>query len=211
VTATVLANPVYQGPGDGRDHFSWRDFYPAVEAAATRADAGAFARALRELFIHLGFEPPKPEIGDLLDPDSEIRRRNRQNFAKLWDVTREHLRERGWKSIGAGTIAELYVREGKAKHVEWAWIDPTWARKLRVRLTPRANVAAATVAKALREGLTRFEDIEISVIDPANRKDQREVAEAAISTRVLLGGLHTTTDMSEALARFVLDVFDAAG
>jgi hypothetical protein len=211
VTATVLANPAYKRPADGREHFSWRDFYPAVEAAATRGDAGAFARALRELFIHLGFEPPKPEVGDLLDPDSEIRRRNRQNFAKLWDVTRERLRERGWKSIGTGTIAELYVREGKAKHVEWAWVDPTWARKLRVRLTPRANVAAETVAKALREGLMRFDDIEISVIDFSNRQDRRKVAEAAISTRALLEDAHTPVEMSEALARFVLGVFDAAG
>lgn len=160
----------------------------------------------------LGFEPPKPEIGDLLDPDPEVRKQNRDNFAKLWDLTRQGLRERGWRRTSPGSIAELYVSEGNAKNVEGAWVDPTWARKLRVRLAPRPNVAAATVAKALGEGLTWFaEMLTVSVVDPAGRRERREVAEAAVSTRALLEGCHTERQISRTLASFVLGVFDAAG
>jgi len=213
VDPQVLVRSCYVRPANGRQHFRWADFYPLVEAAARKNGSSTLSRALLEVFSFLGFTPPLPEIGDLRDPDTDRQRRNRQNFAKLWEPTRQGLRERGWKSIAPGAIAELYVKEGDARRVDWAWIDPTWGGGvLRVRLTLRAGVDATEVEELLKSQLLPHgEDAHISQRDVRARKEPGLVVEVAVPLRRLLGDAPDAKTMARRLAEFVLAVFDRAG
>ena len=207
----VLQDPHYLAPQNGRHHFVWSDFYSVVETSAKKNAAPFLNRALLELFKHLGFEPPHPQIGDLLHPDPGIQKINRENFAKLWEPTRQGLQKRGWKSIGRGSVAELYVQNGIARNLAWAWIDPIWGG-LKVRLTLREGVSPGEVIERLKSvHLPYREDIGISEMHPRGRKEPGIVVEVRISLTKLLAKTTTVEEMEARLADFVLNVFDLVG
>lgn len=208
VAADVLSNPKYLTRAD-RQHFLWSDFYLDVE---TSVGSGLpLTRALLDLFLHYGFEPPKPEIGDLKHPDKTVAEANRRNFAKLWEATRAELSKMGWASISPGSIAELYVDGGPSKRIKKAWIDPTWARGLlRVRLTPYSD-KAAEVEEALRSAfLPHHDDVDIERGRAVNRVRDPEYVQVTISFRKLLGETDDAQAMKKLLAEFVAAVFQEA-
>jgi len=207
----VLRHPQYLKPRSGRTHFMWNDFHAVVEKHARRPGSQQFTRALLALFIHLGFEPAHPGIGDLVHEDEQQQNANRTNFAKLWEGTRKGLRDRGWKSIGRGSIAELYLDKGSSTRVKRAWIDPTWTRgMLRVRLTPQAGVTAdALMARIAPVPLPGGDDVQIR-IETLKRKVKESVVDVMVPFKQLLGTTEDTERIDSRLAEFVLAVFDAA-
>jgi len=213
VTGEVLRDARYLKPINGRAHFLWADFHDLVERFARRPRSSPLTRALLALFAHLGFEPAHAEIGDLIHPDRTIQTRNRENFAKLWEATRAGLAGRGWKSVGRGSIAELYVRDGSARRTSWAWIDPTWARgMLRVRLTPNEGVSAAELEAAVQAvEIPGGDDVQVLQAQPPGRKTEATVVDILVPLKRLLGEARGPEDMASRLAAFVLAVFDAAG
>jgi hypothetical protein len=201
----VLSDSVYRRPPSGRPHFLWADFYRIVEKHARGTTAATLTRLLLELFDHLGFNPPHPAIGDLLNKD------NRHNFAKLWGPTRIALAHRGWRRITRGSIAELWVDEGRSDRVARAWIDPTWVPGvLRIRLTPMKNVQCGDLVNALSAARLVGEDVHIEAGVAPRRIRDREFVQVAIPLRNLFGESTNTDEMADQLAGFVLAVFDAA-
>lgn len=213
VDERVLKHPGYVRPRNNRAHFLWADFHPLIEDAARKEGGALLARALLAAFSYLGFTPPHPEIGDLRDPDPDRQRHNRENFAKLWEPTRRGLRERSWKDLTPGSIAELYVKRGIARRVDWAWIDPTWGSgMLRVRLTLKDGVAEGEVADLLNsQPLPHGMDTRVSKVDVRARKEPGTVIEVASPLRRLLGDAPEAESMARRLAEFVLAVFDRVG
>ena len=100
--ATVINHPKYVRP-PVRPHFLWRDFYPILAT-----DSHDETKWLREEFERLDFTPPHPAIGDMSSPDREEKRRNSENFAKLWDRTLTAAHRLGWEA-DPGSINELYL------------------------------------------------------------------------------------------------------
>ena len=208
VAGDVLSDPKYLTRAD-RHHFLWSDFYVDVEASV--GSGRPLTRALLDLFLHYGFDPPKPEIGDLKHPDKTVAEANRRNFAKLWEATRTELLRMGWTSISPGSIAELYVDGGLSKRIKKAWIDPTWARGLlRVRLTPYPD-KAAEVEEALQGAfLPHHDDVDIERGRAAKRVRDPEYVQVTISLRKLLGETADAQAMKKLLAEFVAAVFQEA-
>jgi hypothetical protein len=131
-----------------RDHFMWTDFYPMIERRASKAPA-SLAPYLLSLLIDLGFKPPSPEIGDLNDPDEEVARRNKTNFANFWERTKQALRKRGWETTHIDK-AGLWVEGGKAKRLKITDINPCYNRgNLRFNLTLKNGVKTQAVAGGL--------------------------------------------------------------
>lgn len=209
VADEVRHNARYLTPVE-RQHFLWSDFYLDVEACAPQGSL--LTRALLELFLHYGFEPAKREIGDLKHPDKTVAEANRKNFAKLWEITKAELSKMGWKRIGPGSIAELYIDEGSSERIKKAWIDPTWARGLlRVRLTPHAG-KEGKVEEALQvAALPHRDDVEIQRGRAAGRVRDPEYVQVTISLRKLLGETTDVGAMKKLLAEFVSETFRAAG
>jgi hypothetical protein len=118
----------------------------------------------------------------------------------------------GWKQIGRGSIAELYVQDGSSDRIKQAWLDPTWGRGLlRVRLTPHAG-KAGEVEEALRFAkLPHGEDVHVHQGQEPRRMRDPEYIEATISLRTLLGGAIEPEAMKKSLAEFVTAVFRAVG
>lgn len=213
VSKKVFDHPCYMKPLNGRKHFMWSDFYELLEKSLQTPSATTLNRALLTLFRDYGFEPPKPEIGDLLDPDPAVSRRNRKNFAKFWELTRRLLRKKGWKEFGIGSIAELYVSEGPTKRLAWAWLDPIWQRgSLRIRLTLDKSSYLETVEKNLLSPEFPFHN-DINIVETrASRKEGREeVLDILIPMKKLLADAHDAESISKKLAGYVLAVFDTVG
>jgi len=205
----VLQHPRYLKPAD-RAHFLWSDFYSDIEACV--GTDCVLTIALLELFQHYGFEPPKPEIGDLTHSDEKIANENRRNFAKLWESTKSDLRKLGWRQISPGSIAELYVDDGTSRLVKKAWIDPTWSRGfLRVRLTPHTAKQEPLEQALLSAGLPHYADLEIRRGRARGRVRDVDYVEITISLRKLLGDATDAETMRKLLAEFVTEVFRAAG
>ena len=209
----VLKHTCYLRPRNNRAHFLWADFHPLIEGTARKKGSSLLARALLEAFSYLGFTPPHPEVRDLRDPDPDRQLHNRENFAKLWEPTRLGLRKRGWSELMPGSIAELYVKRGIARRVDWAWIDPTWGTGvLRVRLTLRDGIVETEVAELLKsQPLPHGGDARVSKIDVRARKEPGTVIEVATPLRQLLGDAPDTESIAQRLAEFVLAVFDRVG
>ncbi len=209
VTKKTLRHPKYLRPRNGRDHFLWSDVYRVVEAAGT----SLVNRATLGLLARLGFDPPAPLIGDLLHPEAATRKRNRGNFAKLWGVTRHRLKLQGWDEIGRGSIAQLYIRKGKAKRLSRAWLDPihhpNW---LRVRLDFRQGISIVRMRNELLEAdLPLKEFVEIAEENVRRVKGQINCLEVRIPQSKLFEGASDPEAISRRLADFVLAVFDKAG
>jgi hypothetical protein len=210
VEPDVRANPQYLKPTRG--HFLWSDFDEVVERRGRHTAGPLLTKALLEAFRHFGFEPPTPEIGNLLDADEDIRTRTRKNFAKLWETTRTELQKIGWNHLTPGSIAELYVQDGPSDRIKRVWLDPTWGRGLlRVRLTPHAG-KVGEVEEALRFAqLPHGRDVHVHQGQEPRRRRDAGYVEATISLRTLLGGALETEAMKKSLAEFVTAVFRAVG
>jgi hypothetical protein len=198
----VLANDRYARP-DGRSHYMWSDVWDVVDATSRNATPTILNSYLLSLLTDLGFEPPRPGIGDLNARDEPTKHANRENFAKYWALTRQRLTEHGWKSIGAGSIAELYVRDGQSKRLKMAWLDPIWLRgSLRVRLTCFGGVDALSITEKLRAR----DDIELV---PVSGKRAPEFAlDVVIPFRRLFGDDSEPVEITERLADFIVGLFD---
>ena len=209
VAEDVLQSPRYSKPAY-RQHFLWSDFYEDVEACAQQDRL--LTRALLELLKFYGFEPAKPEIGDLKDPDPVTAEANRRNFAKLWETTKAELSRMGWTRISPGSIAELYLDDGPSGRIKKAWVDPTWSRGLlRVRLTPQIG-AEERVKEALHSAtFPHHDDVEIQGGRAPGRVRDPEYVQVTISLRKLLGEATDAETMKRLLAEFVTQVFRAAG
>jgi hypothetical protein len=209
VAGDVLSHPRYLTRVD-RNHFLWADFYLDVEDSV--AAGRPLTTALLDLFLHYGFDPPHPEIGDLKDPDKTVAESNRRNFAKLWETTKTELTNRGWTSISPGSIAELYVDRGPSKRIKKAWIDPTWSRGLlRVRLTPYPGKAVEVEEALGSVFLPHYDDAEIAHGLATKRVRDLEYVQATISLRKLFGETTNVEAMKRRLAEFVVAVFQDAG
>jgi len=213
VSPGVVENPRYLKPGNGRDHFMWQDFYDDVRKCAEEKPYPSLAHSLQGLFEHLGFEPPHAEIGDLLDPDEDVAKRNRRNFAKLWESTRQRLMERGWKSITRGSIAELYVQDGSAERLRWAWLDPMWQRgSLRIRLNFHRGVVPRDIMGLLEASRNSLcPDMEVIVTTARRGKERVEVLEVLVPMRKLFADLSDAESISQRLSDYTLSVFDTVG
>lgn len=213
ISRDVKENPLYLKPADGRAHFMWQDFYEDVNMCVERESYHVLTYSFLELLVHFGFDPPHAEIGDLLDPDEDIAKNNRQNFAKLWRSTQKGFRERGWKSISRGSIAELYVQEGLAKHLNWAWLDPIWQRgSLRIRLNLHYGIVLYDIVKLL-EILrnTHYPDMEVITTTARRGKKLMKVIDVLIPMRILFSGLSDAESIGQALSNYTLAVFDTVG
>lgn len=213
VSPDVSKNPRYLKPNNGRDHFMWQDFYKDVYMCVEQETCLCLTHSLLGLFEHLGFDPPHAEIRDLLDPDEDIAKQNRQNFAKLWEPTQQGLRERGWKSIRRGSIAELYIKEGSAKHLQWAWLDPIWQRgSLRIRLNFYPRIVLSDIAKLLGASRnTLHPDIEFIITTARREKKVVEVIDILVPMRKLFEDLSDAESISQTLSNYTLAVFDTVG
>jgi hypothetical protein len=211
VSEDVRGDSRYLKPAN-RSHFLWSDFYFDVDTCAHDGSASPLTRALRELFLHYSFEPPKPEIGDLRDPDRTISENRRRQFAKLWALTESDLRRMGWKHIAPGSIAELYVNDGVSSRVKQAWLDPTWGRGLlRIRLTPFEGKESDLADVIRSTDLPYGDDVDLQLGHAPRRVRDHEYVELTISLRKLLGQTKDPETMKKVLAEFVVRVFEAAG
>jgi hypothetical protein len=213
VPAEVVKDPRYLKPQNGRQHFMWSDFYGLIEKSVRELSASILNKALLALFESLGFNPPHPDIGELLHTNpEEIGIENRKNFKKLWNLTRQGLQERGWKKIYPGSIAELYVESGSSKKIESAWLDPMWQRgNLRIRLTPKSTVNPVELLARLESaGLPLKNDLKV-IPNQAPRKMRKiQVIEVRIPLNKLFANISDSESLSKRLAQFVWAVFDTA-
>jgi len=129
----VLASSRYIAPTN-RQHFLWRDLYPLL-----RGSNHACSRWLADGFEALGFTPPHPFVGDLVDPAS------RQNFAAHWVPARARASELGWK-VSTGSVVELYLEKPLNLRVPQIWVSP-WNQRLLFRLSPASSSDADAIAR----------------------------------------------------------------
>ncbi|HLD35241.1 MAG TPA: PD-(D/E)XK nuclease family protein [Planctomycetota bacterium] len=213
VPDAVDKNKKYLKPKNGRRHFIWSDFYEILNKSLSNRTATEFNRALHDIFKHFGFEPAIPEIGNLQDPNEKIAKRNRENFAKLWELTRQGLRKRGWKWFKPGSIAELIVAGGRAKRLEWAWLDPTWRTgSLRVRLHCHKKIDLPIIKNELESPRFKFsQEIIPRYVKCIQEGKKALTLEVMIPMKKLFAYAHNTDSMSKQLADFVCAVFDKVG
>lgn len=206
---TVDEHSNYLKPKNGRKHFIWSDFYEIVEVSNKTSSSTVLNKALLNLFADLGFDPPKPEIGDLLDTNTELAIQNRKNFAKLWLKTREELKKKNCK-LQAGSIAELYVTCLSNNCIETMWLDPIWQRgNLRVRLTLKENINLTTITnKLISSSFPFYKMIQVYQQNIRRAKKSVIVIDVLISLKKLLSGINYSESMSAKLAEYVLTIFN---
>lgn len=200
--AEILGHPRYVKPAV-REHFLWSDLYEPLQAATSDT-----ARWLREGFEHLGYTPPHPEIGDLEDPDAQIKIRNRQNFAKLWQLTRSHLRELGW-NVGAGSVCQLYLRSNSKSAAELILLSPG-RNMLLVRVTPRNSGALSKIQGQISAAVAGLDlPTEVSPISVQRVGGARDVIDAVIPLPILLKEARTSAEIEQRLCSYVLSLVRA--
>lgn len=212
VSPTVLENPRYLKPAKRRDHFMWQDFYEDLRIHAERGPRPCLTDSLLGLFEHLGFAPPHPEIDDL-HPDEDVDGQDKRNFAKLWEPTRQGLRERGWKTIRPSYIAELYVEQGSSKRLEWAYLDPIWQRgSLRIGLTFQEDVDLSEMASLLEESKEILHpDMEVVIAKRHRKEGLIDVVDVLVPMTKLFEGLTHAESIAQRLSDYTLAVFDIVG
>jgi len=193
----VLDDQKYIRPAS-REHFLWRDLYPLLEDSND-----PFLAWMREGFERLGFTPPHPSVGEMSGPDTDVNRRNRKNFAKLWGATRSLARGLGWK-VKADSIVELYLSDNASSIAAWIFISPAKADRFLIRVTPR-NDNLDTVAENLRIAAAGMADaIEVSQHSVRRKEGQVGVVDVITTLSDVLGSDPVTTDgMERRLCDFV--------
>ena len=163
ISDEVLAHPKYLRPDNGRRHFLWSDFFQVIESSVKRPSAPVLNRALLGLFKVYGFEPPLPEIGDLNDPDELAKKRNRENFSKLWELTVSRLEKRGWKKIQHDMIACLWCDSGPDGRVGSFYVNALQPGSTLIRLTPRDPDELGEMEAQLRKENSHLSHFDIIV------------------------------------------------
>jgi hypothetical protein len=196
----VLHHPIYVKPSN-REHFLWRDFYPILQRRK-----GKFIRWMRDGFRQLGFTPPHPQIGDLLDPDLEKRKANQRNFAKLWSGVRRSARSLGWK-IERGSIVQLYLKNNPKSRAEMVFISPSKAERFLISITPRKSPK-----KILEnvESITQklHPELEVKHTKTRRKEGSVEVIHVISTLQSVLGNAKTTEQMENALFDFVVPILE---
>lgn len=193
----VLANPKYIRPSN-RDHFLWRDFYPLLD------DQDRFLGWLKEGFERLGFTPPLPWIGELAGPNSEEIRRNKENFAKLWESTRQGARELGWHRIEAGDIVELYLSEGTSDLAASVFVSPTKAERFLIRVTPKPGRLGAVVKVMEEAARSALVPTEVAGVQVTRKEGKVNVVDVTTSLYALLSREEKPAEIERRLADYVL-------
>jgi len=201
----VLSHQKYIRPVN-REHFLWRDFYPALLRGTHELTAW-----IREGFERLGYTPPHPVVGDLNDPDSKVREQNRRNFAKLWDSTRSFARGLKWK-VQRGSICELYLERKPNAPVVQVYLSPMANNGdiLRFRVTPRDKKVSLQLELQFCD-IARGSPfpIEIERHEVARTGGQRvEVIDTHAPLRKVLGDATGTDKIEERLLRYVSPFFE---
>lgn len=204
---SVDEHPNYLKPKNGRKHFIWSDFYEIVDVSSKRVSATVLNKALLNMFSDLGFDPPKPEIGDLHNINPEIADKNRRNFAKLWSKTRNELEKKNCK-LEAASIVELYVKCVSNNVLETIWLVPIKGN-LKVRLNLKDNINLTTIIDKLNSSSFPFYKM-IQVYQQNVRRTKRidTVIDITISLKKLLSDIYDTDSMSNRLAEYVLTIFN---
>jgi len=200
--AEILAHPKYVKPAN-REHFLWSDLYEPLQQGTSDV-----ARWLREGFEHLGYTPPHPAIGNLDDPDEVLRRSNRQNLAKLWNLTRSSLREAGWK-VDAGATCELYLRSNSQSAAELIWVAPR-REMLWVRITPRDPSTLDEIHERVSAAAAALKpQVEVSTAAIRRGDGHRGVVDAAIPLRTLLKEMETSLEIEQRLRSYIVPLVRA--
>jgi serine/threonine protein kinase len=151
-------------------------------------------------------QPTPPEsvadIGDLgrSKPYTGVYLERRKNFALLWTPTTVGAEDRGWRTH-AGSMAELYIKDGPSKLATRVWLSPTEG-KLRIRVTPRGPREGSVLMDRL--GTMRGEHG--GVLGFAVSDDQ---VEASVPLPTFFQGVIGSTAMANRLAATTLQVLDS--
>ena len=150
--AAVMEHPKYIRPAWGAEHFLWRDFYPLLVA---HDESNLLVHWLREGFERISdyYTPPNPIVGDLDDPDPDIRSQNRRSLQQQWDKTRVALRERGWSMIEANIHGELYAYGNPASIARMIFVNPHHHGQLLFRVAPRDDTAVDSIRARITTAL----------------------------------------------------------
>ena len=183
-------------------HFLWRDFYEALSLGKHE-----LSRWLTEGFEVMGYVPPHPEVGDLNDPDLEVRTQNRQNFAKYWGPVIDFAASKGWRSE-VGSIAELYLTSDIAKNASAIFISPVRVDSFIVRATPRADVQS--LCSKLISVVQKIEvSAETKIAEIRRSRGIIEVVEIVSTQRAILKNASRAEDIDAALLAFVEPLLEA--
>ncbi len=176
-----------------REHFLWQDFYDMLAVSEN-----PYTRWIAEGFLHLGYVPPLPFIGDLTVEE------NRRNFAKLWQPAASRAHEMGWK-VEFGSICELYLTGDGSGPVLELWFRPS--QTMLVRLTPSPGCDTLTLIDRLRLAFTASDtQVEVESSTVLRVKGRAEVIELRTSLNLLLQGADTPDEMSSCLLNLVVSV-----
>jgi len=198
----ILEHPKYVRP-QHREHFLWSDLHAALRIGTTDV-----AHWLTEGFEAIGYTLPHPTVGDLSDPDPEIRAANRQNFEKLWQRTRSTLGEQGWK-VDTGSICELYLRAHRSSSAESIYISPLF-RGLFVRITPRQESSIGEIQRRVG-GVAKATGLPVEVASTSviRAKGRQAVVDVTVSLTKLLEGSSTCDEIEQRLWSYVMPLVQA--
>jgi len=217
ISEEVLAHPKYVRPRDGRKHFLWSDFFQIIENSVRKPSSPVLNRALLGLFKNYGFEPPIPEIGDLNDPDITKRKRNRENFKKLWELSRSRLEQRGWKRMQYDNIACLWCDSGPAERVEQFYVNTLKPGSLLIRLTPRGPGELVKLEQSLLKPDSTISGYSIILerrdmtrVKPQLGEQIVTVLEVSTALNRLFAGCEGVDAKKERLSDYLLAVLDQA-
>jgi hypothetical protein len=180
----VQGHEKYVRPQRGA-HFLWWEFHDILSSGNT-----VFSQWVMRGFETLGYTPPLEEVGDLDDPDRELRNRNQSEFAKHWRMTRALASSLGWR-VGSGGRCELYLMNNESAASPFVWVNPHAGGKpvLLVRATPAAAARLADLERRMREVARESLHPFIVTQQRVPRKDGVvEVIDATIPLQHLLGG-----------------------
>ena len=137
-------------------------------------------------------------------------RRNRRQFARLWKLTRSRLESKGWY-VNAGSISQLYIRDGNARRLDWAWILPH-ARTLRIRLTFKNAVKLRRARPFLESVKLPWITRRVITLDRVRRDEGEEwVLEIRLRLEEVLSKVVGARKIQRRLANTVLPFINKAG
>lgn len=201
--SVVLEHPKYIRPRN-REHFLWRDFYPLL-----KGNSDLIPQWLCDGFERLGFTPPHPSIGEMSGKDIDLNRRNRENFAKLWNPTRIRARKLGWK-VHADSIVELYLRDNMSSIADWVFISPSKSDRFLVRATPHPGELERVKVALLQATMLLPVPTEVVQNEVPRKEGKVQVVDVTTSLFEILGrNKLTVTEIETRLLAFVSPLLEA--
>jgi len=208
ISENVMESSIYLKPLY-REHFVWYDFFDLFQPENYCAENKNIQRSMLKLFTWLDFDPPHPAIGNLNDENEKVAEINRKNFKKLWPLTIENLRNLGWEKFASGTIAELYVDQGKSDKLSWVWINPVNNKEIKVRLNFYKNIDIEPIQRKLFDHKDFIHpDIKVSTKIIKDRVDGPEkVLDVRLPLKKLFENKQRPEELCLELSRFVVAIF----